>query len=328
LTLVDHRILITGGAGFIGSNLADALTELGNHVTCYDSFSPYYEGKDANVRGCLANPRYRLLRADILDRERLEDATEDIDIVFHLAAQPGVRYSLENAAGVVRVNVEGTVSVLEMARKKSVPKVVFASSSSVYGNPIRLPVTETDPTNPLSPYGASKLAAEKISQTYSELYGIRIVVLRYFTVYGPRQRPDMAVRRFLQDLLNNHPLTVFGDGKQTRDLTYVHDIVAGTIAAATASFGAYEVLNLGAGHRIAVIELLRTLAEVAGRQSSMSCHFEPRNPADVKDTQADIGKARRLIGFNPQTTLQQGLKSFVDWYLGTESSPGKVPKDD
>ena len=318
LTLTGHRILVTGGAGFIGSNLGDALLGLGNHVTCYDNFSPYYEGKDANIQHQLANPRYRLVRADILDHERLEDAAQDIDTIFHLGAQPGVRYSLENPTAVMRVNVEGTVSVLEAARKRGAAKVVFASSSSVYGNPDRLPVVETDPTNPVSPYGASKLAAEKVCQAYSELYGMRIVALRYFTVYGPRQRPDMAVRRFLKELLDNRPITVFGDGKQTRDTTYVHDIVTGTIAAAATSLRAYEILNLGAGHRVTVLDLLRTLAEVAGRQSSMRYRFEPRNAADVSDTHADIEKARKLVRFEPQTTLQEGLKTFVDWYSSTQ----------
>jgi len=312
MRLTEQCVLITGGAGFIGSNLADSLLAKGSRVICYDNLSPYYQGKEANVEVNLRNPLYRFINSDILDGASLSRSARLAHVIFHLAAQPGVRYSLENAETIMRVNVEGTTSVLEAGRKLDVAKIVFASSSSVYGNLNKLPVAEHDSVNPVSPYGASKLAAENICRTYSELYGMRITVLRYFTVYGPRQRPDMAVRLFLEGLENNRPITVFGNGKQTRDLTYVADIVEGTISAAEAELGRYEVFNLGSGHRLSLLSLVDTLAEVAGKECSY--HFEPAKVGEVTDTHASIEKARRLIGFNPRTKLEDGLRSFVTWY--------------
>jgi len=314
MRLTEQCVLITGGAGFIGSNLADSLLAKGSRVICYDNLSPYYQGKEANVEANLRNPLYRFIKSDILDRASLSESAKPADVIIHLAAQPGVRHSMENAEAVIRVNVEGTASVLEAGRKVDVTKIVFASSSSVYGNPNKLPVAEHGSTNPVSPYGVSKLAAEEVCRTYSELYGMRITVLRYFTVYGPRQRPDMAVRLFLQELENNRPITIFGDGKQTRDLTYVGDIVDGTLSAAEAELSRYEVFNLGSGHRLSLLSLVGTLSEVTGKEFLESCRFEPAKAGDVTDTHANIEKARRLIGFNPQTRLKDGLRSFVNWY--------------
>jgi len=312
--LTNRRVLVTGGAGFIGSSLVDALLSRENEVVCYDNLSPYYSGKEGNFKIHLTNAQYKFIQADILDATALKKAAEGMNYIFHLAAQPGVRHSLLYPELVARTNVEGTVGLLEAARIAGVHSVIFASSSSVYGNPRKMPVQESESLNPISPYGASKVAGEEYCKTYSTLYGMRITALRYFTVYGPRQRPDMAVRLFLREIENNRPVTVFGDGKQTRDLTFVDDIVAGTIASAEANLGKYEVLNLGAGHRIELLELIKTLARLAGKAHSFECKFEEPKAGDVSHTHADCSKARRLIGFNPRTSLEDGLLRFIEWY--------------
>lgn len=310
----EKRVLVTGGAGFIGSALVDALLRRENEVICYDNLSPYYEGKEENLTHNLANPRYKFIRSSILDGAALKKSTADVEVIFHLAAQPGVRYSLSNPEHVVRINVEGTVAVLEAARAAEVERLVFASSSAVYGRCTSLPIRESVVPDPISPYGASKLAAEHVCKTYSELYGLRVCVLRYFTVYGPRQRPDMAVSRFFEQMVRNRPITLLGDGSQTRDLTFVDDIVAGTIASAEANLGKYEVLNLGAGRRIEILDLVRALARLAGKTNSLSFRFEEANPADAMHTQADCSKARRLIGFDPKTSPEEGLAKFIAWH--------------
>jgi len=310
----DLKVLVSGGAGFIGSHLADKLLERRSIVICYDNFSPYYSGKEKNVRNNLNNPNYHLVKADILDFESLSEAMKDVDVVFHLAAQPGVRYSVEHPAEVSQINVNGTISVLETARRREVGKIVYASSSSVYGNPEGMPIGEEHPLAPISPYGVSKLAGEKYCQVYRRLYGLDIVILRYFTVYGPRQRPDMAIHRFVDQISNGKPPVVYGDGKQTRDFTYVDDIVAGTIEAAQAEGYAGEAFNLGGGHRISVNDLLQRLIKLLGKENVIQPVYEAAKPGDVENTHADIGKARGILGYEPRTSLEEGLKNFTEWY--------------
>jgi len=308
------KVLVTGGAGFIGSHLADKLLERHNIVVAYDNFSPYYSGKERNVRNNVDNPNYHLVKADILDFGALSQAMKDVDVVFHLAAQPGVRYSIEHALEVSQINVSGTVNVLEAARQKRVRKVVYASSSSVYGNPKCMPVGEEHPLDPISPYGVSKLAAEKYCQVYRRLYEMDIVILRYFTVYGPRQRPDMAIHRFVDQIFESKAPVVYGDGKQTRDFTYIDDIVVGTIKAAEIEGYAGEAFNLGGGHRVSVNDLLKRLIKLCRKENVVKPIYEHAKLGDVTDTHADISKARRILGFEPKTDVEGGLRNFIEWH--------------
>ena len=309
----DLRALVTGGAGFIGSHLVDRLLENRKIVVCYDNFNPYYSGKEGNVKKHTGNPNYHLVRADILDFESLSQAVKDVDVVYHLAAQPGVRYSIEHPLEVTQINVCGTTNVLEAARQGKATKIVYASSSSVYGNPESMPVSEDHPLRPISPYGASKLAGEKYCQTYAKLYGMDIVMLRYFTVYGPRQRPDMAIRKFVTQILDDRPPVIYGDGTQMRDFTYIDDIVAGTIAAAETRGSAGEAFNLGGGHRTSVNSLVQRLLKLCGKVGTLQPVYEAAKLGDVENTHADIRKASHALGYNPRTELDQGLKRFIEW---------------
>ena len=311
------RILVTGGAGFIGSHLADALLQMNNIVINYDNLNPYYTGKQRNVEQSLRNDKYHLFRADIRNFENVFQAMEGVDVVFHLAAQPGVRYSVEHPLEVSQINVGGTINVLEAARQRRVRKIVYASSSSVYGNPECMPVSEAHPLNPISPYGASKLAGEKYCQAYEKLYGMDIVILRYFTVYGPRQRPDMAIYRFVNQIFEGKRPVVYGDGKQTRDFTYVNDVVAGTIAAAQTEGCAGEAFNLGGGQRISVNDLLQRLIKLCGKEDVVGPSHEQAKSGDVRDMHADISKAGRVLRFEPKTDLEEGLRNFIEWYIVT-----------
>mgnify|MGYP001051195653 FL=1 len=252
--LSHRRALVTGGAGFIGSHLVERLLEMENEVVCLDSLSTYYTGKEDNIKECLPQKRFHFVRGDILDTPSLLAAAAGCEFVFHLAAQPGVRYSLEHPEEVTRVNVEGTINVLEASRRIDAKRLIFASSSSVYGVPRYLPINEDHPTEPLSPYGASKLCAEEFCRSYSRLHGIDVAILRYFAAYGPRQRPDMAIRKFVSAVLDGTSPTIFGTGDQTRDFTYVDDIVAGTLLAASASSANSTILNLGSGRSVKVSE--------------------------------------------------------------------------
>ena len=305
------KALVTGGAGFIGSHLAEELLRRGYRVVVYDNFDDYYYGKEHNIKGLLGDPNFTLVCGDILDYEELVSASK-VDVVFHLAAQPGVRFSMRNPEKTVRVNVLGTLNVLRAAVENDVGKVVYASSSSVYGPPERLPMDENHPTNPISVYGVSKLAGEKLCRMFSELYGLRVVALRFHTVYGPRQRPDMAIHRWTKQLFSGKPLTVYGDGRQTRDFTYVSDIVSGILLASEWEGGRYEVFNLGAGRNYSVLEVIRVLGEVAGVEPKLS--FEKPKAGDVPHTYADIRKAERELGFKPRVDLREGLRRFVEWF--------------
>ncbi|HID90576.1 TPA: NAD-dependent epimerase/dehydratase family protein, partial [Candidatus Bathyarchaeota archaeon] len=241
--------------------------------------------------------------------------------------QPGVRYSVSHPHKVLRVNIEGTLNVLVAARKSEVDKVIYASSSSVYGAPRYLPIDEGHPAVPVSPYGASKLAAEGYCRVFQELYGIKVVILRYFTAYGPRQRPDMAIHRFARAILEGKPITVYGDGAQTRDFTYVEDIVRGTILAAEKGEAVGQCFNLGGGRRTSINALVRLLEEVSGREAKVA-YVEPML-GDVPHTHADVSKARRVLGYEPRVGLRDGLSAFVDWLdkgLGRRVNP--VEKED
>lgn len=311
--VIEKRILVTGGAGFIGSNLVDILIEQDNYVIVYDNFDKYYSGKERNIKRHEFNPNFTLLRADILDLKILTKAIKDVDIVFHLAAQPGVRFSMENPRKTSEVNIIGTINVLMAAKEAGVKKVIYASSSSVYGQPRYLPIDENHPTDPISIYGASKLAAEKYCQIFSHQLGLPVVMLRYHTVYGPRQRPDMAIHKWTRAIFESKPITIYGDGTQTRDFTYVDDIVDGTIRSAEVEDTDGEVFNLGGGTKVSVNKVVELLIEASG-VDEVKVVYDPPKLGDVSDTHADITKAKKILGYNPKVGLEEGLSRFIKWY--------------
>jgi UDP-glucose 4-epimerase len=306
--------MVTGAAGFIGSNLVERLLKSNNFVVAYDNFDKFYEGKEENIERCLANANFRLYRSDILDFEQLAIAMRDVNVVFHLAAQPGVRFSAKNPWKTSTTNVEGTLNVLLAAEKNNVKKFVFSSSSSVYGTSKHLPCSENQPTLPISVYGASKLAAENYCLTFLRNFGLPVVILRYHTVYGPRQRPDMAIYKFTKAMLEGQSPIVFGDGTQTRDFTYVSDVVDGTLLAAESEYDQGGVFNIGSGSSITINDVIRVLAEVLGADPIPPTNYQPRKPDDVQHTHADIRKAADILGYRPKTSIEEGLESFVKWF--------------
>jgi len=321
LELEGVKVLVTGGAGFIGSRLADKLLERASLVVVYDNFDDFYAGKENNVAHNLRNPKYRLIKADILDYETLLRVMKEVDVVFHEAAQPGVRFSLENPLKTNRVNVEGTLNVLMAAKQTGVKKVVYASSSSVYGTPKYVPMDEGHPKNPSSPYAVSKLVAEEYCRVFSEVYGLEIVSLRYFSVYGPRQRPDQAVRAFAERIARGQPPIVYGDGSQTRDFTYVDDVVEATIKAAEVDDIGGEVFNIGFGRETSIKDLVHKLIKLMEVEGKVEPEFKPSYKGDFPRTLADNSKARRVLGWEPTTSLDEGLRLFLEWFKSHRGAP-------
>lgn len=312
------KMLVTGGAGFIGSSLADALLADGHEVVVTDNFNDYYDPaiKERNVAPHEGDPRYRLYRCDIEDASALAAvfAENAFDCVVHLAARAGVRPSLENPSAYVRTNVLGTTNILDQMRRHGVRKLVFASSSSVYGNcPEEMFSEELKVTEPISPYAATKSACEQICYTYCHLYGIRTVCLRFFTVYGPRQRPDLAIRKFVEKIERGEPIEMYGDGTTKRDYTYIADIVAGIRGAIAYDKTPYEIVNLGGGEPITLKRMIETIEKVLGKKATVL--RKPMQPGDVIKTVCDWSKAKRLFGYVPGTTFEQGIRNFVNWRL-------------
>jgi UDP-glucuronate 4-epimerase len=322
------NILITGGAGFIGSHLVDRLLTEGDwQVSVVDDFNDFYDPaiKRENVNRQKANPNYRLFEADIRDSEALAGIFKEnaFDCIVHLAARAGVRPSLELPLLYSQTNINGTLNLLELAREHSIKQFVFGSSSSVYGINAKVPFSEDDPIRqPISPYAATKAAGELICHTYTHLYGIRSVCLRFFTVYGPRQRPDLAIHKFARLLSEGKPIPVFGDGTTRRDYTYIDDILSGVRAAidhvADYSASDYEVFNLGESRTVELRELISLLEKELGVDAKID--QQPLQPGDVPQTYADISKARSLLGYNPQTQIEVGIQRFVEWFLKTKRS--------
>ncbi len=307
------KVLVTGGAGFIGSHLVDRLIERGDEVVVYDNFSPYYSGKEKNIERHVKekNKNFELARADILDLKKLVDVVSGCNVVVHLAAQPGVRYSIEHASEVARINVDGTVNVLEACVKNNVKKIVFGSSSSVYGDVERLPAREEYACKPISPYGASKLSGEEYCESYSRMYALQIPMLRFFTVYGPRQRPDMGIHKFVKAVMEGGEITIFGEGKQTRDFTFVSDIVEGILLALDKKTDTTPI-NLGGGNNISVNELVKAIEEASGKKAKIKNIDWQKG--DVKDTLASNEKAGTLLGWKPKAGIRDGLKEYVKWW--------------
>ncbi|NOZ57684.1 MAG: NAD-dependent epimerase/dehydratase family protein [Calditrichaeota bacterium] len=310
------RILLTGGAGFIGSHLAEKLLERGDQVVCLDNFNDYYDPavKRRNIAGMLEHPAYTLVEGDILDEKLLTDVFEanTFDAIVHLAARAGVRPSIQQPLLYEQVNVRGTQLLLEQARAHEVPKFIFASSSSVYGANKKVPFSETDfVDNPVSPYAATKKAGELICYTYHHLYDISCSCLRFFTVYGPRQRPDMAIHKFTRLIDAGEPVPMFGDGSSRRDYTYIDDVLQGVIQSIDRCEG-YEIYNLGESQTIALRDLISKLETLLGKKARIQ--KLPPQPGDVPITYADISKAREKLGYNPQFPLDEGLERFVRWF--------------
>jgi UDP-glucuronate 4-epimerase len=307
--------LVTGGAGFIGSHLVDSLLADGWRVTCFDNFDPFYDPsvKEENIRSHLAHPAYRLVRGDLRDAASLTPLGDDrYDVVVHLAARAGVRPSIQDPVGYQQVNVAGTQLLLELARTGQVPQFVFASSSSVYGVNPRVPWREDDYVlQPISPYASTKVSGELLGHVYSHLYGIRFVALRFFTVYGPRQRPDLAIHKFARLMLAGRPIPFFGDGSTSRDYTYIDDIVRGVRGAMAYSATPYEVINLGNTHTVTLREMVAGLERALGVQATLE--RLPEQPGDVPRTWASVDKARALLGYSPTTDYDRGVRLFADW---------------
>jgi UDP-glucuronate 4-epimerase len=312
------NILVTGGAGFIGSHLVDRLLAEGGWRVCVvDDFNDFYAPsvKRENVREHMKSASYRLCEADIRERLRLEDIfrEERFDCIVHLAARAGVRPSLSEPMLYVETNINGTLNLLELAREHGVKQFVFGSSSSVYGINAKVPFSEEDPIRqPISPYAATKAAGELVCHTYSHLYGIRCVCLRFFTVYGARQRPDLAIHKFAKLITEGRAIPVFGDGTTRRDYTYIDDIIAGVRAAIDFDASDYEVFNLGESQTVELNKLISLLEKELDRHALVD--RQPMQPGDVPQTFADVTKARRLLGYNPQTKIEDGIKRFVEWF--------------
>ena len=319
------NILITGGAGFIGSHAAEALLSLGHDVCLFDSFNDYYDvrfkrdnAKQVKNTAEACGRKAAVAWGDICDAAALKEcfALQAFDAVIHLAACAGVRPSIENAPLYADVNVNGTVQVLESMKEYGVKKLLFASSSSVYGNNEKTPFSETDSVdNPISPYAATKKAGELVCCTYSHLYGMSIAALRFFTVFGPRQRPDLAIYKFTEKIINGKPLPFYGDGSTGRDYTYIDDIVAGVLAAlewAQAKEALFEVFNLGNSYPVKLAAMVKALETEIGVEAMIE--KLPIPPGDVNLTWADISKSKKVLGYNPGTSFDSGIKKFVAWY--------------
>lgn len=315
------NFLVTGGAGFIGSHLCERLLHAGHQVWAFDDLNSFYDLslKQANIRDiqALAKP-FTFIKGDITDRAAVDELFAEVkfDQVIHLAARAGVRPSLKEPALYQRVNVEGTVNILEAARTTGVRKIIIASSSSVYGVNAKVPFSESDPIfKAISPYAASKLACEALGHVYHHVHGMDVTMVRFFTAYGPRQRPDLAINKFVRLILAGKPIPVFGDGSTARDYTYVSDIVDGVMACTERDFG-YEIFNLGESQAVTLNYLIELLEKALGKKAIID--RQPMQPGDVPITYADISKAQQKLGYAPKVKIEQGIPLFVEWFTKTQ----------
>jgi UDP-glucuronate 4-epimerase len=310
------KILITGAAGFIGSHTCESLIKNGNSIIGVDNFDPFYSSKlkELNLEQLNQNNNFRFYKADIRDDKVLNQifSSNQVDVVIHLAAKAGVRPSIESISEYYDVNINGTVSLLESMRKNGIKKMVFASSSSIYGNNQKVPFSEDDRVdNPISPYASTKKSGELLCHVYSHLYNFDITCLRFFTVYGPRQRPDLAIHKFTKLIQENKPIPFYGDGSSSRDYTYIEDIVNG-ISCALNHLEGYKIYNLGESKVITLKKLVEVIETILGKKAMLN--QLPMQQGDVSRTFADISKARAEIGYNPAYDFETGMKKFVDWY--------------
>jgi UDP-glucuronate 4-epimerase len=315
------RVLVTGGAGFIGSNTVDALLARGDEVVAVDNFNAYYDParKRANVAHLADHPHFRLVEADVRDTDAMAQLFEKFDAIAHLAAMANVRYSIDRAPLYYDVNVQGSLNLLELAVEHQVGNFVFASTSSVYGRTKQLPFVETDPCNrPLAPYPATKKACEVLGYTYHNLHGLNFTALRFFSVYGPRGRPDMMPYMVTERILRGETITLYDAGRMQRDWTYIDDIVAGVVAALDRPLG-YEIINLGRGEPVWMDAFVQLVEEMIGEKAILSTPPAPSSEPPV--TFANIDRARRLLDYNPTMPAAEGMRRFWAWYREEIPSP-------
>ncbi len=318
---MTKTIIVTGAAGFIGSHLSESLLQDGHYVIGIDCFDPFYDRslKETNLKPVTNHERFTLIEADIRERDSLDKGLaqfndQKIDCIVHLAAKAGVRPSIEDPVGYQDTNVRGTQNLLEIAKDKSIEQFVFASSSSVYGVNPNVPWSEEHAVlKPISPYASTKVSGELLGHVYSHLYDIRFVGLRFFTVYGPRQRPDLAINKFTRLISQGEAIPFFGDGSTRRDYTFVSDTVSGIRGAINYSGSDYEIFNLGNNQTVSLKQLVEELEKAVGKKAIIK--QLPDQPGDVPQTWADISKAKEKLGYNPRTDIATGLKAFVEWYL-------------
>ena len=318
------NVFVTGTAGFIGSHVAEALLARGDRVCGLDNFDPFYDRriKERNLSPLSGDPSFSFLEGDIRDASALARWGEGTppDALIHLAAKAGVRPSVADPVGYSDVNINGTIRMLEWARERRVPKILFASSSSVYGGNTKVPFSEDDfVDHPVSPYAATKKGGELLCHTYCHLYGMNVAALRFFTVYGPRQRPEMAIHKFTRRILDGKEIDLYGDGSSRRDYTYIEDVVSGVLGALTAPPG-YRVYNLGESATISLSDLVALIEKACGKAAVRN--FMPPQPGDVQLTYADISRAREEIGYDPRTPIGRGVALFVEWYRGQAAADG------
>lgn len=311
------HILVTGGAGFIGSILIDELLTLGHQVTNIDNFDDFYSKdiKLKNIDNHLTYTTYQFIEGDITEDALFEKLSqyENIELIIHLAAKAGVRPSIENPPAYFKTNLTGTINILEFAKNNNIKKIIFASSSSVYGNNPRVPWQENDyQLQPISPYAASKIAGENIGRVYSHLYDIQFTALRFFTVYGPRQRPDLAIHKFFKQILNDEPVILFGDGSTKRDYTFIDDIVSGIVSAMEYNTNKFEIFNLGNSQTISLIDCIRSIEAVCKKKAILK--YIPEQQGDVEQTNADISKSKNNLNYNPKTDIKKGMEEFYKWF--------------
>lgn len=309
------KILITGAAGFIGSHLSERLLGEGHSVIAIDNFDDFYDPqiKRQNISGPLKDENFKLIEADIRDGQTMDNAiAEGIEVIVHLAAKAGVRPSIAEPLLYTDINISGTTLLLDLAKKYNVPKFIFASSSSVYGNNEKVPFSEEDNVDfPISPYAATKKAGELICHTYQHLYSINITCLRFFTVYGPRQRPDLAIHKFARLIEQQKPIPIYGNGTMMRDFTYIDDIIDGVVSSINKCSG-YNIYNLGESRPITVNDLVTKIEEAMGKKATKE--YLPPQPGDVERTFADVTKAGEQLGYIPATTIEDGLAKFAEWF--------------
>jgi len=312
--VIKMKILITGGAGFIGSHLTEKLSK-NNEVVVLDNLDSYYDVKikKENIK-IVESKSAKFILGDVTNYNFMKRIIKEnnIEIIFHEAARPGVRYSIKDPLLPNKVNVIGTLNILKLSLDSDVKKVINASSSSVYGKTEYLPFDENHPNKPVSPYGVSKLAAEHYCRVFYEVYGLKTISLRYFTVYGPRMRPDLAIPIFTKSILNNESPVIFGDGEQTRDFTYIDDVVDANLKLVKTNRANGEILNIGSGRRVTINYMIDNLKNLLN--SNIKSKYTESIKGDARHTLANIDKAKELIGYDPQTSIEEGLEKFVIWY--------------
>jgi UDP-glucose 4-epimerase len=313
----NKTILVSGGAGFIGSHLSEKLMANSNFVVIIDNFSNQHTENEKNISEITEDYElkkdYDLIQKDLADTSTFNELDYNFDIIFHLAAKPGVRYSIQNAGMVARNNILSTINIFEYALGLNTAKVVFASSSSVYGNPIYTPVDEEHPKNPISPYAVSKLCGEFYADYYFRENNLQVSSLRFYTVYGPRGRPDMAIRQFFHDIFKNKQILIYGDGNQIRDFTYISDIIDGLILAAEEDRSAGEIFNLGCSNPVSVNQLIDKMYSIVGKPKNIK--YIEKQKGDVEITSSKIDKANKILGFKPKYNIDEGLRNTYKWHI-------------